>query len=88
VVVSVLIDLPPAHRYHQATLEAIRHASDQLAIPTEIRVVPTDSIPPLEQVVSRGSAVVVGPGSPYSDQDAVHSCIAAARENGVPLVGT
>lgn len=87
-VVSVLIDLPPDHRYHAATLAALRHASEHRAAPIEIRVVPTDAIGDIDLVASPGSAVVVGPGSPYSEPEAVHEVIRAARERGVPLVGT
>lgn len=87
-VVSVLIDLPAAHLYHRATLDAIRHASESLATPLELRVIETDSIASPDDLVRRSRAVVVGPGSPYRDQDAVHECIRAAREGGVPLVGT
>ena len=70
--INVLIDLPPDHDYHDAT---------------EIRIVPTASIG-IEMVRHPGSAVVVGPGSPYANPDAVHAVIRTARERGVPLVGT
>ena len=87
-VVSVLIDLPPEHRFHVATVEALRHAADRLPAPVEVRVVPTDAIGDVDGVCTAGSAVVVGPGSPYRDQEAVHEVVRAARERGVPLVGT
>jgi CTP synthase (UTP-ammonia lyase) len=87
-VVSVLIDLPPRHEYHAATLAALRHASEHIAAPIEIRVVPTDTIGDIDLIAAPGSAVVVGPGSPYRDPEAVHAVVRAARERGVPLVGT
>ena len=87
-IVTVLIDLAPDHPYHAATLAALRHASEELSIPIEIRVVATDTIGNPDQLVSAGSAVVVGPGSPYRDPEAVHAAVRAARERGVPLVGT
>lgn len=87
-VVTVLIDLPPDKQYHAATLAALRHASDPRAAPIEIRVVPTDRIGDIDLLATPGSAVVVGPGSPYRDPEAVHAVVRAARERGVPLVGT
>jgi CTP synthase (UTP-ammonia lyase) len=87
-VVSVLMDLPPDHRDHAATLAALNHASEYAAIPIEIRVITTDRIDDADLVARPGSAVVVGPGSPYRDPDAVHAVVRGARERGVPLVGT
>lgn len=89
VTVSLLIDLPPDHAYHRASVAALRHAANHLALPTEIRVVPTDTIGSARELVARpGSAMFVGPGTPYRDPDAVHACIAAARESGAALVAT
>ena len=84
--VAVLMDLPPDRRYHQATIAALAHAS---AVTSDIRtiVVQTNSIGG-RAADALGDAVVVGPGSPYLDQDAVHGVIACARERGIPLVGT
>jgi CTP synthase (UTP-ammonia lyase) len=87
-VVTVLIDLPRGQRYHAATLAALGHASEHRAVPIEIRVVPTDSIGDVNLVAAPGSAVVVGPGSPYRDPEAVHAVVRCARERGIPLVGT
>jgi CTP synthase (UTP-ammonia lyase) len=87
IVVSVLMDLPPDNLQHAATLAALRHASEHAAVPIEIRVVPTDRIVD-GSGLAPDQAVVVGPGSPYRDPEAVHSVVRAARERGVPLVGT
>ena len=87
-VVTVLIDLPPDEHYHAATVAALRHASEHAGSPIEIRVVPTDMIGDPNVIAAPGSAVVVGPGSPYRDPEAVHAVVRAARERGVPLVGT
>ena len=88
VVVTVLIDLPPDHQYHRATLEAIRHASGDRGIPIDIRVVSTDAIGDASRIATPGSAVVVGPGSPYRDPDAANEVVRKARERNIPLVGT
>ena len=87
-VVSVLMDLAPDHRYHSATVEALRHASDRAGLPIEVRVVGTDKIRDAGEIAQPGSAVIIGPGSPYLDQEAAHAVVRAARERGVPLVGT
>ena len=82
------MDLPSNHRYHAATVEALRDASDHANLPIEIRVVGTNSITDADEVARPGSAVIIGPGSPYLDQDAAHAVVRRARERGVPLVGT
>ena len=86
--VSVLIDLPAEHPYHRATIDALRHAAAARKIPLDVRVVPTDSIRDPALIAAAGSAVIVGPGSPYRDQEAVHAVVREARERKVPLVGT
>lgn len=87
-VVNLLIDLPSQHLYHAASVAALRHAAEQRAAPIEIRVVRTDRIGDPDLLAAPGSAVVVGPGSPYRNPEAVHAVVRAAREHGVPLVGT
>jgi CTP synthase (UTP-ammonia lyase) len=86
--VTVLIDLPAGHQYHRATLAALRHASDQRGIPIEVRVVPTDTIDDPSRIAAAGSAVIIGPGSPYRDPEAAHAVVREARERNIPLVGT
>jgi len=88
VLVNVLIDLPADHRYHRATVEALRHAADYRRIPIDVRVVPTDAIRHVSQIAAAGSALIIGPGSPYRDPEAVHEVIRKARERNIPLVGT
>jgi CTP synthase (UTP-ammonia lyase) len=88
VVVTVLIDLPADHTYHLATLAALEHASEARRIPIDVRVVRTDAIRDASRIATPGSAVVIGPGSPYCDLDAAHDVVRKAREWNVPLVGT
>ena len=82
------MDLAPAHRYHSATVDALRHASDRAGLPIEVRIVGTDTVRDADEIARPGSAVIIGPGSPYLDQDAAHAAVRRARERGVPLVGT
>jgi len=86
-VITVLIDLPPEHNYHLATLAALDHASRSLNMPVDIRSVSTDRIES-QLIADPGAAVVVGPESPYVNPEGALSVIRTARERGVPLVGT
>ena len=88
VVVTVLIDLPADHRYHKATLAALEHASAALGLPIDVQVVPTDTIRDAARVATPGSAIVIGPGSPYRDPELANEVVREARERNVPLVGT
>ena len=82
------MDLPADHRYHCATLDALRYASADRGIPIDIRVVPTDTIHDASRIATPGSAVVIGPGSPYRGPEAAHEVVRKAREGNIPLVGT
>jgi CTP synthase (UTP-ammonia lyase) len=81
------MDLPPTQAYHLATMRALDHAAQRLGLPIDARLVTTDTID-AALVADPGAAVVVGPGSPYRDQEAVYRVVRSARERGVPLVGT
>ena len=85
--IAVLMDLAPEHRYHTATLSALRHASDSLGAGIDVRVVTTDTID-RRLVADPVAAVVVGPGSPYRNPESVHDVVRSAREKGIPVVGT
>ena len=87
-VVSVLIDQPPEHSYHRASVAAIRDAASSIGAAVEISLVQTDHIDSPDVLVRNSSAILIGPGSPYRDPDAVIACIRSARESGLPLVGT
>ncbi|HEX6489075.1 MAG TPA: hypothetical protein VF137_09450 [Candidatus Dormibacteraeota bacterium] len=86
--IVVLTDYEPGHRFRLATFEALRHASDFTGRPTPISEVGTDGIGDPGALVAEAAAIVVGPGSPYRDPEAVLSLIRQAREREVPLVGT
>ena len=85
--VCVLMDLPPTQRYYVATLAAIDHAAQALGAHVDVRVLRTDTLGDQAEVLS-SSAILVGPGSPYGDPEAVLTSIRLARERGIPLVGT
>ena len=81
--ITVLLDSEPTARFHQATINALRHAIDSSSIPdTRIQVVNTDAIGVI------GAGVVIGPGSPYRNPRAAEAAVRTARVQGIPLVGT
>jgi CTP synthase (UTP-ammonia lyase) len=84
--VGVLIDLPPNHVYHVATLAALEHAAAALGRAFDIEVLTTDRLD--GHAALPHDAVVIGPGSPYRNEHGVLEVIRSARERGVPLVGT
>jgi hypothetical protein len=81
--VAVLLDLPATARYHRATLDALDHAGGEVE-----PVVLTTDTPHLVEAVGTCAGVVIGPGSPYRDEQAVWEVIGSARARGLPLVGT
>jgi CTP synthase (UTP-ammonia lyase) len=86
--IRVLMDLPPTQRYHAATLAAIDHAAVALGLDVDVRVLETDTLDQSDLFSRSNLAIVVGPGSPYADPEAVLDTIRLARERGIPLVGT
>jgi len=85
--ITVLMDLPPGQEYASATVAALNHAAAATGADIRVRVLPTDQID--DGLIARpGAGIVVGPGSPYRNPDAVREVIRSARERGVPLVGT
>jgi CTP synthase (UTP-ammonia lyase) len=85
--IGVLMDLPPQQAYHRATLAALGHAADALGLDARIELVNTDTLRDGPDVTNY-AGLVIGPGSPYRDAEAVLDAIRSAREHGVPLVGT
>jgi CTP synthase (UTP-ammonia lyase) len=88
IAVNLLIDYAPEHPYHRASVAALQDAASQARLPVEIRIVPTDTIDDVDRLTAAGSAVFIGPGTPYRNPDAANDVIRAARERGVPLVAT
>jgi len=84
--IAVVLDSAPTHPYHMATLAAIGHAAEALSLSPDIRVTPSDTLADPAAVESF-AAVVIGPGSPYRDPEAVLATIRAARERGVHASG-
>jgi CTP synthase (UTP-ammonia lyase) len=85
--VGVVLDSASSAPYHLATLAAIDHAAQALSLDVEAHVLRSNTLNDLAAVEAH-AALVIGPGSPYDDPEAVLATIRAARERGVPLVGT
>lgn len=86
-IISVVMDLPDSARYHWATIGALGHAVDALGLDVTIDVVGTDRIDD-SFIAEPGDAVMLGPGTPYLRPRVAEGVVRAARERGVPLVGT
>ena len=82
--VALLMDAPLSRSYAAATIEALDHAAAALGCSLDLRHLATDAAG--DALESDG--VVIGPGSPYRDEQAVWDVVRSARERGVPLVGT
>jgi CTP synthase (UTP-ammonia lyase) len=85
--IVVLMDLPAAARYHRATVDALGHAAKGGGRSVELQVRRTDDAG-LAAAVDRADGLVIGPGSPYRDEASLWEAVRAARERGLPLVGT
>lgn len=88
--IGILGDFDPLRRYHLATNEALRHASQALGVEVEITWLPTpmlDTAAP-EAVLEPFDALWCSPGSPYQSMPGALNGIRFARERGRPFVGT
>jgi CTP synthase (UTP-ammonia lyase) len=50
--------------------------------------VPTEAVPPPEALSARYAGLWIAPASPYRSMNGALGAITAARERGIPLVGT
>ena len=84
---TVVIDSPADAPYHRATLDALQHAAQAAAIDANVVVVRTPDIDDAF-LAGPGNGLLIGPGSPYDNPAGAEAAIRAARERGIPLVGT
>ena len=71
--------------YGPHTMDALRHAADASGVDARIAWVETAE---LRGSVPEAAGVVVGPGGPYDDMEAVLALIRRARTEGIPFLGT
>ncbi len=71
--------------YGPQTLDALGHAADAAGVAVNIDWVETAKLRAYE---CDADGILVGPGSPYDDMEAVLGLIRRARTEGLPLLGT
>lgn len=82
--IAIIGDYQPSVRSHQATEEAILHASKSLSLSTQIEWVAS-----VEGArVGEFHAIWIAPGPPHASLEGTLSAIRIARENALPLLGT
>lgn len=85
--IDIVFDVPDTSPYFAPTLSAVDHAADAIGINADVRVIRTDTIDDA-YFGDLPDAVVMGPGTPYRAPDRAELVVTAARERGLPLVGT
>ena len=80
--IGVVGDYNPENETHRLLDASLAHAG------TECEWVPTDAVPSAEELEHRYAGIWVAPASPYRSMDGALSAVTAARERGIPLVGT
>jgi CTP synthase (UTP-ammonia lyase) len=88
--VGIIGDYDPLRPSQVATVDALHHASQALAVPANVSWVatPTLNAADPEAVLSKYNALWCAPGSPYRSTEGALSAIRYARERGVPFLGT
>ena len=84
--IAILGEYTPTFAAHVATTAAIAHARARLDVAVDAEWVSTAAID--DRLFERFDAVWIAPGSPYKDLELTLAAIRAARERGVPCVGT
>lgn len=82
--IAVVGDFDATNATHRATSAAL----EALGGPGSFEWIDTDAVASRRDDVRTASGLVIAPGSPYRDMDAVVDVIREAREEGTPLVGT
>ena len=80
--IGVVGDYAPQNRTHASLDDSLGHAG------AEWEWVATDRVPPGPELERRYSGLWIAPASPYRSMGGALAAICAARERGVPLVGT
>jgi CTP synthase (UTP-ammonia lyase) len=82
VLIGVVGDYNPQNETH-----TLLDASLALA-GAECEWVPTDAVPSADELEQRYAGVWIAPASPYRSMEGALAAVTAARERGIPLVGT
>jgi len=82
VLIGVVGDYAPLNSTHASLNDSLGHAG------ADWEWVATDRVPPGTELERRYSGLWIAPASPYLSMGGALSAIRAARERGMPLVGT
>jgi CTP synthase (UTP-ammonia lyase) len=82
VLIGVVGDFKPGNVTHDTLNASLQHAG------AEFEWIPTDAVPPADELCERYAGLWIAPASPYRSMHGAVAAIATARERGVPLVGT
>ena len=88
--VGIIGDHDPQRCSHIATVDALHHAAQALAVSVDVGWVATptlDGADP-ETILARYDALWCAPGSPYASTEGALAAIRYARERDVPFIGT
>ncbi len=80
--IGVVGDYNPANATHTTLDASLAHAG---AAGTWI---PTDAVPAADELAERFAGLWIAPASPYRSMEGALLAVTAARERGIPLVGT
>ena len=80
--IGVVGDYNPANETHTTLDASLAHAG---AVGEWI---PTDAVPSPDELEERFAGLWIAPASPYRSMEGALSAVTAARERGIPLVGT
>lgn len=80
--IGVVGDFNPGNITHETLTASLEHAG------AEAEWVPTDGVPPADELIERYAGLWIAPASPYRSKDGALGAVRLARERGVPMVGT
>ena len=80
--IGVIGDYAPGNMTHTSLDASLGHAG------AEWEWLATDRVPPGPELARRYSGLWIAPASPYRSMGGALAAICAARERGLPLVGT
>lgn len=80
--IGVVGDYNPANETHTTLDGSLAHAG------AAAEWIPTDAVPSAGELEDRFAGLWIAPASPYRSMEGALSAVTAARERGIPLVGT
>lgn len=80
--IGVIGDFKPGNVTHESLNASLAHAR------AEWEWIATDKVPAADDLTHRYSGLWIAPASPYRSMEGALGAVTAARERGLPLVGT